>query len=69
MTTIRNTYNSVCASMGNNTQNCSPTAAGTAVMNNPSLVPNIQYISDMFAPAQELFLPRQRCRQLLLRDL
>jgi hypothetical protein len=57
MTTIRNTYNSVCASMGNNTQNCSPSAAGTAVMNNPSLVPNIQYISDMFAPLTNYFFP------------
>jgi hypothetical protein len=57
MTSIRNTYNSVCTSMGNNTQNCSPTAAGTAVMNNPSLVPNIQYINDMFAPLKNYFFP------------
>jgi len=57
MTTIRNTYNSVCASMNNYTQNCDPSAAGTAVMNNPSLVPNIQYISDMFAPLKNYFFP------------
>jgi hypothetical protein len=57
MTTIRNTFNSICSSMGNNTQNCSPAAAGSAVMSNPSLVPNIQYISDMFAPLKNYFFP------------
>jgi hypothetical protein len=57
MTTIRETYNSVCSSMGNNTQNCSPSSAGQAVMNNPSLVPNIQYINDMFAPLKNYFFP------------
>jgi len=57
MTAIRNTYNSVCSSLGNNTQNCSPSAAGQAVMNNPSLVPNNPYIQDMFAPLKNFFFP------------
>ena len=48
MTTLRNTYNNICASLGNTTQNCSPSAAAQAVVNNPSLVPNIAYIKDMF---------------------
>jgi len=48
MTAIRNTYNSICASMGNNTQNCNPSSAAAAVMANPSLVPNNPYIQDMF---------------------
>jgi len=55
MTGIRNAYNSVCASLGNSTQNCSPSAAAQAVMNNPSLVPNIPYIQDMFAPVKNFF--------------
>ncbi len=55
MTGIRNAYNSVCATLGNNTQNCSPNAAAQAVMNNPSLVPNIPYIQDMFAPVKNFF--------------
>ncbi|HTW65405.1 MAG TPA: carboxypeptidase regulatory-like domain-containing protein [Bryobacteraceae bacterium] len=57
MTSIRNTYNSICASMGNNTQNCDPAAAAQAVMNNPSLVPNNPYIQDMFAPVANAFFP------------
>jgi Carboxypeptidase regulatory-like domain len=55
MTSIRNTYNSVCASLGNNTQNCSGSAAAAAVMANPGLVPNIPYIQDMFAPVKNFF--------------
>ena len=69
MTAIRNTYNSVCASLGNNTQNCDPSAAAQAVMNNPSLVPNNPYIQNMFSRVNERFLPRQRFRQLFLRHL
>jgi hypothetical protein len=57
MTSIRNTYNSICASMGNNTQNCNPANAAQAVMNNPSLVPNNPYIQDMFAPVKNAFFP------------
>jgi hypothetical protein len=57
MTTIRNTYNSICASLGNNTQNCNPASAAQAVMNNPSLVPNNPYIQDMFAPVKNAFFP------------
>ncbi len=57
MTSIRNTYNSVCASLGNNTQNCDPSAAAQAVMNNPSLVPNNPYIQNMFAPVKNAFFP------------
>ncbi len=57
MTSIRNTYNSVCASLGNNTQNCSPSAAGQAVMNNPSLVPNNPYIQNMFGAVKNAFFP------------
>jgi Carboxypeptidase regulatory-like domain len=55
MTTIRNTYNSVCSSMGFPNQNCSPSAAAQAVQNNPSLVPNIPYIQNMFAPVKNAF--------------
>jgi hypothetical protein len=57
MTSIRNTYNSVCSSLGNNTQNCSPSAAGQAVMNNPSLVPNNPYIQNMFGAVKNAFFP------------
>jgi hypothetical protein len=57
MTAIRNTYNSICASMGNNTQNCNPSSAAAAVMANPSLVPNNPYIQDMFAPVKNAFFP------------
>ncbi len=55
MTSIRNTYNSICASMGNNTQNCDPSTAAQAVMNNPSLVPNNPYIQNMFGPVANAF--------------
>ncbi len=55
MTGIRNAYNSVCATLGNTTQNCSPSAAAQAVMNNPSLVPNIAYIQNMFGPVKNYF--------------
>ena len=48
MTTIRNTYNSICASLGNTTQNCSPSCCGAGGMNNPSLVPNNRLHQDMF---------------------
>ncbi len=57
MTAIRNTYNSVCASLGNNTQNCDPATAAQAVMNNPSLVPVNPYIQNMFAPVANAFFP------------
>ena len=57
MTSIRNTYNSICASMGNNTQNCDPSSAAQAVMNNPSLVPNNPYIQNMFGPVANAFFP------------
>jgi hypothetical protein len=57
MTAIRNTYNSICASLGNNTQNCNPSSAAAAVMANPSLVPNNPYIQDMFAAVKNAFFP------------
>jgi hypothetical protein len=57
MTAIRNTYNSICASMGNNTQNCNPSSAAAAVQANPSLVPNNPYIQDMFAAVKNAFFP------------
>jgi Carboxypeptidase regulatory-like domain len=57
MTAIRTTYNSICSSMGVNTQNCNPSAAAQAVMNNPSLVPNNPYIQDMFAAVKNAFFP------------
>ncbi len=57
MTAIRQTYNSICASMGNNTQNCNPSSAAAAVMANPSLVPNNPYIQDMFAAVKNAFFP------------
>jgi hypothetical protein len=57
MTSIRNTYNGICASEGVNTQNCNPSAAATAVMNSPSLVPNNAYIQDMFPALKNAFFP------------
>jgi len=57
MTAIRNTYNAVCSSLGNNTKNCSPSAAAAAVMANPSLVPNNPYIQNMFGPVANAFFP------------
>jgi hypothetical protein len=57
MTSIRNTYNSICSSLGNNTQNCNPSTAAQAVMNNPSLVPNNPYIQNMFGAVQNAFFP------------
>ncbi len=57
MSTIRNAYNSICASMGNNTQNCDPSAAANAVMNNPSLVPNIPFVQNMFPAVGNAFFP------------
>jgi hypothetical protein len=57
MTAIRNTYNSICASMGTSTQNCDPSSAAQAVMNNPSLVPNNPYIQNMFGPVANAFFP------------
>jgi len=55
MTMIRNSYNAVCSSLGNNSQNCAPASAAQAVMNNPSLVPNIPYIQNMFGPVKNFF--------------
>jgi Carboxypeptidase regulatory-like domain len=57
MTSIRNAYNSICASMGNYTQNCNPSSAAAAVEANPSLVPNNKYIQDMFAAVKNAFFP------------
>jgi hypothetical protein len=48
MTSIRNTFNSICASTGVTTQNCNPSTIANMVMANPSLVPNNPYIQDMF---------------------
>lgn len=57
MTAIRNAYNGICASQGVNTQNCDPYGAATAVMNNPSLVPNNPYIQNMFPAVANAFFP------------
>ena len=55
MTGIRQTFNSLCASTGVNTQNCSPATIANLVMANPSLVPNNKYISDMFPGVANYF--------------
>jgi hypothetical protein len=55
MTTIRQTFNSICASTGVNTQNCSPATIAGMVQANPSLVPNIKYITDMFPGVANAF--------------
>ena len=47
-------FNNICASTGVTTQNCSPATIAKMVMNNPSLVPNIKYIQDMFPGVNEL---------------
>ncbi|HTC87354.1 MAG TPA: carboxypeptidase-like regulatory domain-containing protein [Bryobacteraceae bacterium] len=57
MTFIRNTFNSICASTGVTTQNCNPSTIGQMVQNNPSLVPNNQYIQDMFPGVANAFFP------------
>ncbi len=57
MTSIRNAYNGICASMGTNTQNCDPSTAAAAVMSNPGLVPNNPYINNMFPAVANAFFP------------
>jgi hypothetical protein len=57
MTTIRQTYNSLCAASGVSTQNCDPSAAAAAVQNNPSLVPNIPFIQSMFPAVADAYFP------------
>jgi Carboxypeptidase regulatory-like domain len=48
MTGLRQAFNNICASTGVTTQNCSPGTIANMVMANPSLVPNNQYITNMF---------------------
>ncbi len=55
MTTLRQTFNNICASTGVTTQNCAPTTIGAMVAANPSLVPNIPYITDMFPGVANAF--------------
>lgn len=55
MTGLRQAFNSICASTGVMTQNCSPATIANMVMANPSLVPNSQYISDMFPGVANAF--------------
>jgi hypothetical protein len=55
MTGLRQTFNSICASTGVNTQNCSPATIGAMVMANPSLVPSNKYITDMFPGVANAF--------------
>lgn len=57
MTAIRQTYNSLCAASGVPTQNCDPSAAANSVMNNPSLVPNIPFIQNMFPAVTDAYFP------------
>ena len=55
MTTIRQTFNNICASTGVTTQNCSPSTIAGLVQANPSLVPNVPYITDMFPGVANAF--------------
>jgi hypothetical protein len=55
MTQLRQTFNSICASTGVMTQNCSPATIAGMVMANPSLVPNNKYIADMFPGVANAF--------------
>lgn len=55
MTVLRQTFNNICASTGVTTQNCSPSTIAGMVQANPSLVPNNQYISDMFPGVANAF--------------
>jgi hypothetical protein len=55
MTSIRQDFNSICASTGVTTQNCNPSTIASMVQNNPSLVPSIKYITDMFPGVANAF--------------
>jgi hypothetical protein len=55
MTSIRQDFNSICASTGVTTQNCNPSTIANMVQANPSLVPNIKYITDMFPGVANAF--------------
>jgi hypothetical protein len=55
MTSLRQAFNSICASTGVTTQNCSPVTIANMVMANPSLVPNNKYITDMFPGVADAF--------------
>ena len=57
MTSIRNTFNSICASTGTSTQNCDPSTIANMVMANPSLVPNNPFVQNMFGPVANAFFP------------
>jgi len=55
MTGLRQDFNSICASTGVTTQNCSPSTIASMVMANPSLVPSNKYITDMFPGVANAF--------------
>jgi hypothetical protein len=55
MTQIREDFNSICASTGVTTQNCNPSTIASMVQANPSLVPSIKYITDMFPGVANAF--------------
>lgn len=55
MTTLRQAFNSICASTGVTTQNCAPSTIANMVAANPSLVPNVPYITDMFPGVADAF--------------
>jgi hypothetical protein len=55
MTSIRQDFNNICASTGVTTQNCNPSTIANMVQANPSLVPNIKYITDMFPGVANAF--------------
>ncbi|HUA18766.1 MAG TPA: TonB-dependent receptor [Bryobacteraceae bacterium] len=57
MTTLRQTFNGICASTGVTTQNCSPSTIAGMVQANPGLVPNIPYITNMFPGVANAFFP------------
>jgi hypothetical protein len=55
MTQIRQDFNNICASTGVTTQNCNPNTIASMVQANPSLVPSIKYITDMFPGVANAF--------------
>ena len=55
MTSIRQDFNNICASTGVTTQNCNPSTIASMVQANPSLVPSIKYITDMFPGVANYF--------------
>jgi hypothetical protein len=55
MTGLRQDFNSICASTGVTTQNCSSATIANMVMSNPSLIPNNKYITDMFPGVANAF--------------